>query len=102
MADGASVGTAAADTVPHSRPTTAASNKRACPGTVLGWWLIAVPLGCALMAGVTSGALSRLITVPVTISSTGPTEAEGDADVPTAYEVRDGGSLRYFGPTVTR
>jgi hypothetical protein len=102
MADGASFGTAVAGTVPHSRPATAVSNIRACHGTVLGWWLIAVPLGCALMAGVTSGALSRFITVPMTTSSTGPTDAEGDDDIPTAYEIREGGSLRYFGPTFTR
>jgi hypothetical protein len=99
MANGVGVSAAARVTaVQYSRLRTTVPDPKDPSGNPLLWWLVAISVGCLLIAMVCAAALSRLGSAVT--SRTVPVDQE--LDVPTFYEI-DGGELpARLGPALAR
>ena len=82
MVEGVDVSTAVRTTVPDPKDPS---------GNPLLWWLVAISVGCLLMAMVCAAALSRFGSASAVTSRTAPVDQE--LDVPTFYEIDRGESL---------
>jgi hypothetical protein len=101
VADGVDVSAAARVTaVQYSRPRTTVSNPKDPSGNPLLWWLVAISVGCLLVAMVCAAALSRFGSASAVTSRTVPVDQELDA--PTFYEIDEGESLARLGPALSR
>ena len=102
MATGVGISAAArVTTVQYSRPRTTVPNPKDPSGNPLLWWLVAISVGCLLIAMVCAAALSRFGSASAVTSRTVPVDQE--LDVPTFYEIDDGGeSLARLGPALAR
>src|SRR5215510_2670529 len=98
MATGVDISAAARVTaVQYSRPRTTVPNPKDPSGNPLLWWLVAISVGCLLIAMVCAAALSRLGSAVT--SRTVPVD---ELDVPTFYEIDARESPARLGPAVAR
>jgi hypothetical protein len=101
VADGVDVSAAARVTaVQYSRPKRTVPNPKDPSGNPLLWWLVAISVGCLLIAMVCAAALSRFGLASAVTSPTVPVDQE--LDVPTVYEIDGGESLARLGPALAR
>ena len=101
MATGVDISAAARVTVvQYSRPRTTVPNPKDPSGNPLLWWLVAISVGCLLIAMVCAAALSRFGSASAVTSRTAPVDQE--LDVPTFYEIDGGESLARLGPALAR
>jgi hypothetical protein len=101
MADGVDVSAAVrVTTVQDSRPRTTVPNPKDPSGNPLLRWLVAISVGCLLMAMVCAAALSRFCSASAVTSRTAPVDQE--LDVATFYEIDGGESLLRLGPALAR